>query len=469
MSMVVARSVTEPGSAAARWPALAVAIVAFVASLLVIDPAHPPNPVNDAVQYLGYGRTLFATGRYALTDAGPRADAGPGREPLYPVLIAAAMHLDPVLRDNAARCIGNQSDPTCPPIYAGLLWLNALLAAVTAALVWLAAHRLGAGRRASWIAGLYLALDLILFKEGRLPLSDFPAMALAAALILALAGAAAERRAAWRWLAVGVVLALLILTKAVFELYGFALIGVLTLVFLRLRDRAALAALAAVTVALVVIVGGWAARNWAVFGRPSVTDSRGGQVLSTREIFDHMTAGEYAASFVYWARDPGERLARRLFSERDWHRLDRDAPDGFLAAGMTTRYDERVARLMDERHLDHAAAEAAVPGMIVGEFVRALPMYVATEIPLTWRGLWGDQFVFLGFPALLWLAVRSARRRDWCWVAALSPALFSLFLLPALSLNLYRFQLPAIPAMALAGGVALAAIADRLLAAARRR
>lgn len=445
-------------------PPLVVAAVAILACLLQLSSSKTPDPFADEVQYLNYGRSLAETGRYAATLAGPAADPGPGREPLYPLLIAAVMHLDPVLRDNAGRCIGVERDPTCPAIFRSLRWANALLLAIGAACAFLAARTLGAPPAAAWAGGLYLALNLNLMKDARYVISDFLALALAAGLGLALATACRRPRAVARWAIVGLLLGLLILTKAIYELYALAFLLAAILALVIRRDRAALAALLLVGIVAGGLVGGWVARNYAVFHRPSLTDARGGMGLSTREVFDHMTAGEYAASFLWWTRGPGPGLARRLLPERDWHRHEWYAADGFYLQGQNVRYEARVERLMKEDGLDRAHAEAAVPGVIVGEILSDLPMYLATMPPLFYRGLWFDEFIVFGFPALVWLVIRAFRRRDGAWLAALSPALFSLLAYPALTLNIARYQLTAAPGIALAAGVALAAILARVRA-----
>ncbi len=472
--------------------ALIVALVAFCAGLVQLSLAKSIAPHDDELEYLGYGRTLAETGRYATTPAGPAADHGPGREPLYPVLVAAVMRLDPVLGAGAARCIGNTTEPACPAVFGSLRWTNALLVALAAALVFLSAHvcfgalaplppaeagsrdhsgrdalrrdiraSVTGGAVAAWGAGLYVALNLQMMKEIRYVISDYLALALAAAVVFALASALQRPRSVLRWIALGGALGLLVLTKALFEIYAVLLLAGLVVWLLLRRNRAAVRAVVAVGLMLAVLVGGWSARNWATFGRFALTDSRGGVALSTREIFDHMTAGEYAVSFFWWTRGPGPGMARALFDQRDWHRHEWEPEDGFYNQGQVVRYEARVRRLMDERGLDRASADAATPGVILGEIAGRFPMYVATMIPLTYRGLWFDEFIVLGFPAFVWLVVRSARRHDWTWLLVLSPAAFSLLAYPAVSLNIARYQIPAAPGLALAAGMAIAALVER--------
>ncbi|HEY1721302.1 MAG TPA: phospholipid carrier-dependent glycosyltransferase, partial [Magnetospirillaceae bacterium] len=322
------------------WPALAIVAIAFIVCIIKLQVLATWNPVYDETQYLSYGRTLAETGQFAATLAGPKADSGPGREPLYPALIAAVMRIDPVLADNAARCIGNNDDPTCPPIYRSLRWVNALLAALVAGLTYLTARELGFGAIACWAAGLYAALNIEVMEFARYIISDFLSMAFAAALPLAVAAAIVRRHSAWRWIVVGVLAGLLILTKGIYELYAALGIAALAIAVIIRRDRQTLAALVAATLAVGIVIGSWVLRNDLVFGQPVLTDARGAIALSTREELDHMNPRQYLTAFVWWIRGPlwserhlGADIGRTLLPESDWHRFDTYVPDGYYIMG----------------------------------------------------------------------------------------------------------------------------------------
>jgi hypothetical protein len=84
---------------------------------------HLSNPVADEVQYLTYAKTLAETGQFAATSAGPKMDSGPGREPLYPALLAGIMRLDPVLRNNIDQCLKKIRTPACLYIAVSSTWI----------------------------------------------------------------------------------------------------------------------------------------------------------------------------------------------------------------------------------------------------------------------------------------------------------------------------------------------------------
>lgn len=450
------------------WPAFALLLLGFV--ICVVEMAgKAPNPWSDEVDYLNIGRAIAETGHYASSAEHPTIDTSPGREPMYPLVVAVVMRLDSTLHDSAAHCIGNDQDLACPSIYRSLRWVNALFCGLAAALAFLTARRLGLGPAQCWVAGLYLALNFTLLKQARYIISDYLALALAGGLALALAWAMERPRSFSRWLTVGVAIGMLVLTKAIFELYaGLILLALAGLWAIR-RNRGAGTAFLAVFLSLAVLVGGWVGRNWLVYGSPQLTDTRGGSALSQREALDHMTAGEYGASFLWWMRGPGAGLARQWLPEQDWHRHEWYAEDGFFNTGFRVNWNSRVEKLMSERGMDRDHAESAAGDVVVREIIAEWPMHLAVTVPVFYRGLWFDEFIVIGFPAFVYLLVTGLRRRAWPWLITASPALFSLVFYALLSINLTRYQFTAANGIALAGGVAIVAIWTRLRTRLARR
>ncbi len=445
------------------WPALALVVLGFLVCLIEMG-SKMPNPWADEVEYLNIGRAIAETGHYATSADHISADTGPTREPLYPLVVAAVMRIDPVLHDSAAHCISNNDDAACPRIYRSLRWVNALFCGLAAGLAFLTARRLGLGSAQAWVAGLYLALNFTMLKQARYIISDYLALALAGGLAFALACAMKRPRSFSRWLAVGVAIGLLVLTKSIFEIYAALVLLALAGLWAIRRERSAATAFLAVSLSLAVLVGGWVARNWAAYGHPMLNDTRGGSALSQREALDHMTAGEYGASFLWWMRGPGADLARKWLPERDWHRHDWYVDDGFYNLGRAVNQEARIKKLVDERGMDPGSAEKATAGVVVREIVAEWPMHLAVTIPVFYRGLWFDEFIVIGFPAFVYLLVVSLRRQAWAWLVTASPAAFSLVFYALLSINITRYQFTAASGIALAGSVAIVAIWTRLRA-----
>ena len=80
---------------------------------------------------------------------------------------------------------------------------------------------------------------------------------------------------------------------------------------------------------------------------------------------------------------------------------------------------------------------------------------------LVWRGLWIDEFVVLGFPALCLGTLWALRRRALGWLAAFGLGWFSLLGYAAVSLNVPRYQIPAVPVLALAAAWGCWQLAER--------
>ena len=63
-----------------------------------------PSPDADSLSYLSYARSLSLAGTYASTEAGPRADATPGREPLYSTMLAYPLDTHTHYNQTSAAC-----------------------------------------------------------------------------------------------------------------------------------------------------------------------------------------------------------------------------------------------------------------------------------------------------------------------------------------------------------------------------
>jgi hypothetical protein len=75
-------------------------------------------------------------------------------------------------------------------------------------------------------------------------------------------------------------------------------------------------------------------------------------------------------------------------------------------------------------------------------------------LPLFYRGIWIDEFVVLGLPLFVWMLFRAVRRRDVGLVLLLSIGAFNLLFYAAFSLNIPRYQMTAVPVVALAAALA---------------
>ena len=137
-------------------------VLAIVLTVTAAGTRKMPLPAADSLQYISYARSLFIAGTFAATPAGPQADSKPGREPLYPLLIAGVAHLYPPLATALVQC--DPPSETCHSDFASLAIVNALLLAGTALLAAITAEILGGGRLAATLAWAYVACNLQMQK-----------------------------------------------------------------------------------------------------------------------------------------------------------------------------------------------------------------------------------------------------------------------------------------------------------------
>lgn len=427
-----------------------------------------PLPADDAVHYLSYARTLYMTGQFAATPAGPSADASPGREPLYSVVVAGVARIVPGLGRTLEGCWPLRED--CKGGLRALAFVNAALLAIAAVVVLATVLELGGAPVAALIAGGYLALNLQMQAALVHTYSDFLAVALVAVVSLAMARAMKQPGSVARWLLLGIAVGLLVLTKHIFLPYAVLLLAVLgASALVRVRTAGWRAVVPAVMVAamLAALVGGWALRNIAHFG--AATDSRGAVALSTREVFDEMGVRENLAAIVMWTRGPGNRLARLWFPEEVTRLFNQKLPEGYYVRGQLTNSERRLARIEAEQGVTRAVAHTKAMRVVAGEIAARWPGYLLSMPALFWRGLWFDEFIVIGLPLLGMALWRAARDRHWVLLAALSPGLFSLLAYPAVSLNIPRYQFTAVATLAIATGLMAAALLERWRARDRDR
>jgi 4-amino-4-deoxy-L-arabinose transferase-like glycosyltransferase len=441
---------------------LGLALAAMLGFGSTLKPPHAES--GDAPDYLNAAYHL----RHHLTfaeswDSGPVAPAV-GREPGYAVLLAGLMLVDRGLGAFTPACL--QSGQPCPPevSYRAAQWANPALAAAAALALQGATRLLGGTPLAATAAALLVLGNVEMMKSRHYVLSDYLALFLVALTMLALAWALAAPARPRRWASAGLALAALTLTKAVFlPLAGLGLLGAALRLAGRLAGgrRGGAGALLAFALAFALPVGGWMARNAAVGGEFALTQARSGIALSTREVFNHLSLEQYLCAWVYWTRGFGDGMARHRFPPEVWQPFEIDRPGGFYDLGQN-RYLPRVAELAASRNLEPRAARAAADRELVDAILERPLAHLAATLPVFWRGLWIDEFIVFTLPALVWATVRGVRRRQAGLLALLGLGWFNLLAYALASLNIPRYQITALPALALAGGLAVQALAARL-------
>jgi hypothetical protein len=256
------------------------------------------------------------------------------------------------------------------------------------------------------------------------------------------------------------------LTKAIF-LYALPLAMLGALIGLAMkRGRGAILALG-FFIAACAPTAFWMARNSDAVGKPAITTGRAGIALQARLIYDEATPQELAAMFVWYVRASGNGWARALFPPSATTRLTIDDPQGFAIRGHQL-FPERVAALT-QAGVPLAQAEKQVEGELLRGLISNLPWHMLVSIPLSYRGLFIDEFLVFTLPALFLFAWGAVRRRDGPALAVLALPLYGIVIHCFITINITRYQTPALVALALAGGLILPGWAAGLWARLRRK
>ncbi len=383
---------------------------------------------GDLPEYLMQAYNLTHHGLLTQDHAQPPR-AVLGREPGYPLLLAALMQSS-VLAGFQPACLAQPA--LCPrAMFRPVLAVGIGMVLAAAAVLGWAAFRLTGWRWAGVIGFGYLALNGPLWSWRHYPQSDYLALLLTSGLAaLTVEWLRRGGPKAWRWATTtGLCLGALILVKAAF-------------LWLLPHQAGLVLALAALPPLL------WMARNGVQVGAFALTDARSGIALSTREVFDHMGLRDWLCAWVYWIPGFGDDLARAIFPPAVWQPFMMDAPGGYYDLGQH-RYPGLVQGVMAARGVPELAAQAMVDREMLGAILSRPFGYLASLPPLAWRGAWSDGFLLLGLPGLAVLLHRAWRSGEAAWLLAVLPGLFNLVFYPAVSLNIPRYQITAVPALAL--------------------
>lgn len=426
-------------------------IIITLACLLINSRFKDPHVhAGDTPAYLAAAHNLARHGVFSEVIA-PKPSPHVGREPGYALFLAALISSGTSLGNFDPACI--QAAAACDrAIFRDAQYANVALALSAALLLCLTAWRITGWIWSGVIAFAYLMLNAQAFSWRHYLVSDYLAIWLvalvAATTVFWLKGKQRPLPAA----ATGLALAALILTKAIY-LYLLPLIALAWLIF-RGRSVGGPAAslprwtgLAFITAALPVLA--WMLRNYLAVGEFVLTDSRSGIALSTREVFNHMGFKENIAAFVFWTRGFGDGLAMHLFEPYIWQPFQLDWPGGYYDLGQH-RYMPWVERVVAERGLSDAEARRIVDGILLRAYADQPFGYLLSYPAVFYRGIWIDEFIVVGLPALFTALMMALRRRELAMIGVLLPGLFNLAFYPAISLNIPRYQLTALPAIALA-------------------
>lgn len=124
-------------------------------------------------------------------------------------------------------------------------------------------------------------------------------------------------------------------------------------------------------------------------------------------------------------------------------------------------YNRRVDELMKAEGLGIWEASARIDRQVIASIFERPLAYAATMLPVLYRGIWIDEFALIGIPALLWATFGAWRRRESLRLLLLSAGLYNELFHALISLNIPRYQITAMPSVAIAVAIASAALLRR--------
>lgn len=429
----------------------------FICMALMAYKSNMQNPdYADSRQYIASAYNLSNYGIYSqnIRD-GANVEPAIGREPGFPYALSFLFDLK--LEEMSAitpTCLSTPEGCGLKP-YASAQWLNRLLFALAGIVTFWASYKIFSTLTLASIGGASIWLNPKMQSSMDQVVSDPLALFLVCSLTLSFIFAAKTHTSKNTYLFAsfsGIILGLLILTKAVFLYFLYAAAG-LGLIYLLVfpNGRKKLNHFALPMLLFVVFAAMspalWMKRNSDISGQYSLTDSREGIALSARNIFHDMSVAEYFTAFLYWTPSFGDNLARRYLPESAWKRFDTRNPDGFFLAGHHN-FGKDVRMIVDAQGISRQEATAIQTRALKKDIITNPIKHIITTIPLFYRGIIRDIFILLSFPGLIFLTYRCLKRNDILILVALSPALFNMIFYPLISLNVGRYQITAAPAFA---------------------
>jgi hypothetical protein len=372
----------------------------------------------------------FSNGIYADAesdtdmDSTTRPPAGMFYGPIYPMLVYAAMQLDPrfgaAVRCSVAADRDDRDDPTCDRYELPMRLLNAFMLAIAIMVIASAGEFLFPtgltfllGAAAALVA---VACESVIFSYIMTEATIFCFYSLFAFFSVR----------AWKsgctahYLLAGVWLGLLCLTKPSFLIqFPLALLlGALVLARSGRKPMDVLKPLLAFSITCGCLVGGWMARNAISVGKLGFTEEYGSAALIERFAYNTMSVREYFQAFPYCMPGLSELAFDKEGANDSMHRFVYSTSGSFFHLGR-----DRRNNLLDE----YGRIDPLISGIARDEMRSNWWRHLLVSIPLAWCGLWAGWIASLFLvPLYVWACLRALRER---------PPMFLFYALPAL-LNL---------------------------------
>jgi len=440
---------TSPGSGSptSLWAKIVLCMVA----LAVLCPLILSKPVKnlqdfDEIYYVTLAYDLdrygvFGNGFFSGVDDTVTAPP-PGMffGPVYPLLVAGVMKLDPRFAA-AVRCTtqatrGHRNIDTCESYDLPVRLLNAVLLALSIVALATAAELIFRRRALFAVTGA-LAIVAVAFEA-----SIFSYVMTESVIFLLYSLFTMTTVFGWRtgrarhFALSGLLLGLLCLTKPSFlVLFPLGIVLCLLYFYWLAKDRAPHAGrcLAAFCLAFCCVTGAWVARNAVLVGKFRFTEEYGAVVLIERFAYNDMTAREFVQAFAYCTPGLGDLAFDIVYGTDSMHRFVYHTKDSFFDVGRGRR-NALVAQ--------HGRLDPLVFGIFLDEMRKDWWRHLMVSIPLAWCGLWPGWIAsLLLMPLFVWASVRCLRARQPLFLLYSAPAVAMLGLHALIGNHYTRYNL----------------------------
>lgn len=444
-------------------PVIVVVLVTVIAGLFVNKDREP---YADEYLYLTHAHAIYAHGTFGYNfpngiDKPPKT--GGFVAPAYPAFVALMMHLDEGLADNV-RCfilkVLKKGPGPCSPDFGLVKYVQLIIAGISMSAIWLTARMI----TSSW-AIASLAVGVSLMSGAPLHYANYfltEAIYVPLTFIfLGLSVSALRSPSVLRFAMAGGVLGLIAITRPNYYYLFFFLIPFLPISW-KFCTNVSLKSFAVASLGFALafgsITGPWIVRNAIVSNSATISAGYGARTLSGRVGFNEVTLKEYAAAWLYWIPDFGDKMALSVFGAEGIERLRVASPTGFVrSVKRKVRIEAAQATGASNQENESQRGSSHRNWLIKERVFGDFPKHVSTTFVLAWRGVFIENyFGMAGLIAIVWasfLGFKGHMRRE--FLIVLAPALIMLFFNAFVSLNSPRYNLPLMLSMSIAIGSGL--------------
>ncbi|MGH7119661.1 MAG: glycosyltransferase family 39 protein [Acetobacteraceae bacterium] len=420
--------------------------------------ASPPGDLRtfDQPVYLSIAYDMIHLGRFTdgsgwgTPHVDPARPAGMARTPLYPAFLAGTALLDPGFNQSLSCFVQRSDAPSCSRRAPLPRTLQFVMTVAVFLMLWRLATRATGSTRIGWFSlGLGLIAAPILVRSIDTLMTETVALFFTTAATAAAVEATKARRPFGWFLASGVMVGLAGMTRPTFAylLPAAAIAACILIARCRYRLRG-IAMVAAFLFGGGAVMMPWIARNFIIFGRPTLTSGYASSVLAQRVAFDLMSWHQYGLSYLCALPD-GNGMGRILIGPGACEPFQYEMRSG-------TFYDLGNTNFMQST-ITAAGGQEHQLTYLLHHYILADPIWHAmVSIPMAMRGLWIDHYWGMVLAILCMpLTLRSIKYGDGAILAVTLPGWFMLAFYAAVSANSTRYNLMLFIPFSAAGGIAL--------------